>query len=41
MEKLIEKAVAACEALIEKYDDNQDITDIDICQIIEILRGRE
>ena len=35
------KAITYCEKLIEKYDDNTDIEDIDICHIIEILKGRE
>ena len=39
-EKLrIEKAIEYCEKLIEKYDNNTDITDIDICWLIEILKG--
>lgn len=38
---LLEKAVKYSESLIEKYDGNQDITDLDICHIIEILKGRE
>ena len=41
MEARLEKAEAYCEALLEQYDNNQEITDIDICHIIEILRGRE
>ena len=36
-----EKAIAYCEKLIEKYDANEDITDIDICHLIEIIKGRE
>lgn len=37
----IEKAIIECERLIDKYDRNIDIDDIDICHIIEILKGRE
>ena len=36
-----EKAIAYCEMLIKKYDANKEITDIDICHLIEIIRGRE
>lgn len=35
------KAIVHCERLIEKYDDDIEIEDIDICHIIEILKGRE
>ena len=37
----IEKAIKWCEKLIEFLDNNNEITDIDICHIIEILKGRE
>lgn len=30
-----------CEDLLEMYDHNYDITDIDIAHIIEMLKGRE
>lgn len=36
----IEKAIAYCERLIDKYDDGEDIDDIDISHVIEILKGR-
>ena len=36
-----EKAIKYCYELIEKYDRNEDITDIDICHLIEIIKGRE
>lgn len=39
--KRIEKAILKCEALMDLYDKNKDIDDIDICHIIEILKGRE
>lgn len=38
---IVEKAIKYCNELIEKYDDNQDINDIDISYLIEILKGRE
>lgn len=38
---IIEKAIEYCEKLIEKYDNNRDIDDIDISLLIEILKGRE
>lgn len=34
----IEKAIEYCEKLIDQYDNNVNITDIDICWLIEILR---
>ena len=37
----IEKAIRECERLIDRYDRNIDIDDIDICHVMEILRGRE
>lgn len=36
-----ERAIKYCERLIEKYDRNREINDMDICHIIEILKGRE
>lgn len=36
-----EKAIEYCESLLSKYDRNREITDIDICHITEILKGRE
>lgn len=36
-----QKAIEYCEKLIEKMDDNGEIDDIDICNIINILKGRE
>ena len=38
--KIIEDAICKCENLIDNYDNNIDITDIDICELIEILKGR-
>ena len=37
----IKKAIEKCEILIERWDKNRDIDDVDICHIIEILKGRE
>ena len=37
----VDKAIEYCERLIEKWDNNREIDDIDICNIIEILKGRE
>lgn len=37
---IIEKAISKCRELIDNYDNNIDITDIDICELIEILKGR-
>jgi hypothetical protein len=37
----VEKAIEFCRELIEKYDANEEIDDLDICHIIEILKGRE
>lgn len=37
----IKKAIEYCEALIKKWDNNYEITDLDICHIIELLNGRE
>lgn len=37
----IEKAIEFCRELIEKYDANEEIDDLDISYIIEILKGRE
>lgn len=41
MQEYIDKAIEYCYELMDKYDDNYDITDIDIAHIIEILKGRE
>lgn len=38
---IIEKAIDYCEQLIEMYDNNKDIDDIDISHLIEILKGKE
>ena len=40
-DKIIEMAILKCEKLIDNYDNNIDITDIDICELIEILKGRD
>ena len=37
----VDKAIEYCEKLIEKWDNNREIDDIDICNIIEILKGIE
>lgn len=37
----IKKAIETCEHLIVLWDRNCEIDDIDICHIIEILKGRE
>ena len=37
----VDNAIEYCEKLIEKWDNNREIDDIDICNIIEILKGRE
>ena len=37
----VDKAIEYCEKLIEKWDNNREIDDIDICNIIEILKGKE
>lgn len=37
----IENAIEYIEELIDDYDRNIDITDTDLCTIIEILKGRE
>lgn len=37
----IDKAIAFCRELIDKYDANEEIDDLDISHIIEILKGRE
>ena len=39
--KIIEKAIEFCRELIDKYDDNKEIDDMDISYLIEILKGRE
>ena len=36
----IKKAIEKCERLISLQDINREIDDIDICHIIEILKGR-
>ena len=41
MDKRINKAISYVEYLIDLYDSNTEITDIDLCHIIEILKGRE
>lgn len=41
LENIIARAIRECERLIERYDNNVDIDDIDICHVIEILKGRE
>jgi hypothetical protein len=37
----VECAIKYCEKLIDKWDNNEEIDDIDICHLIEILKGRE
>lgn len=41
IDKCINKAISYVEDLIDLYDSNTEITDIDLCHIIEILKGRE
>ena len=41
MDRCINKAISYVEGLIDLYDSNTEITDIDLCHIIEILKGRE
>lgn len=41
LDEHIEKAIKYIEGLIDLYDLNMDITDEDLCHIIEILKGRE
>lgn len=41
MDDRIDKAIAYLEHLQESYDDNHEITDIDLAHVIEILKGRE
>lgn len=41
MDRCINKAISYIEDLIDSYDSNTEITDIDLCHIIEILKGRE
>ena len=41
MDRCINKASSYVEDLIDLYDSNTEITDIDLCHIIEILKGRE
>ena len=36
----VQRAIDYCYELIEDYDNNIDITDVEICELIEILRGR-
>ena len=40
-EKIIEKAIEFCYTLYEKYDNNEEIDDIDVAYLVEILKGRE
>lgn len=40
-DEVIKKAIKMCYELIDKYDNNRDITDIDLCEVIEALRGRD
>lgn len=40
-ELIIKKAIKYCRSLIDKYDDNEEINDIDISYLIEILMGRD
>ena len=38
---IITKAIKYCERLYDIYDDNGEITDMDIAYLVEILKGRE
>ena len=39
MTENIEKAIKMCNKLMDQYDNNREITDIDLCYIVETLRG--
>lgn len=39
--QIIKRAIEFCRDLIDKYDENQSIDDMDISYLIEILKGRE
>lgn len=39
MAENIEKAIEMCNKLMDQYDNNRVITDIDLCYIVETLRG--
>ena len=39
--KIILKAIDFCRELMDKYDDNEDIDDMDINHLVEILKGRD
>ena len=41
MEDIITRAIEYCIELIEKYDDDKNIDDMDICHLIEILKGSD
>lgn len=41
MDDVVTRAIDYIEELIDDYDNNVNITDIDLCHIIEILKGRE
>lgn len=36
-----DRAIRYIETLIERYDKNQEITDLNLLRVIEILKGRE
>ena len=38
---IIDRAIEFCYDLIDKYDENGEIDDIDLSYLIEILKGRE
>ena len=40
-DKIIDKAIEFCYELYRKYDDNEEIDDMDVAYLIEILKGRE
>ena len=40
-DNIIKKAIEFCETLYDKYDNNEEIDDMDIAYLIEILKGRE
>ena len=40
-DKIIDKAIEFSYTLYEKYDNNEEIDDMDVAYLIEILKGRE
>lgn len=40
-DRIIARAIDYCRGLVDKYDDGENIDDLDISFLIEILKGRE